>query len=162
MAPILGIDLTKEIDPFVMRVIYAPHEVLSILRKNYNNQFNLSPNDIYPLINSISRILNSPIFTENDDFLHERCGILPYRPRKMMIKSEIGRDELRRLDCIITIGLNRDESGFLSWYKRNHPSGKIIAMGEIVPKFLDRWDYFVKGDMEKNIRFLGEILSDNL
>ncbi|MBX9805839.1 MAG: hypothetical protein K2Y18_08835 [Alphaproteobacteria bacterium] len=90
---------------------------------------------------------NWGLLTQNIDFLHQRTGIDPLNPRlPNWLKDNVTETDLNELDLVITIGLDHDVSGFLGWYKKLNPKGRIISINDKVPSYLDHEGYFLQGD----------------
>jgi NAD-dependent deacetylase len=65
------------------------------------------------------------------------------------IRDEINPLWLKDVDIIVCVGLSRDDRGFLAWYKKNNPQGKIIAINQEQPSYLGNEDYLLKGNLQK-------------
>jgi hypothetical protein len=80
--------------------------------------------------------------TENLDCLHEYSGILPYRINAEELR-EIASSQLHNIDYVVCVGLSYDDKGFLGWYKKNNPKGKIIAIDLGHPSYLGDEDFII-------------------
>ena len=97
------------------------------------------------------------LLTENLDLLHQRSGINPlHHEGKDWLNSNVSVADLKKIDYVITLGLARDESGFLGWYKTVHPGRTIIAINLHQPSYQDDNDLFVRGDVQSILPLLRE------
>lgn len=62
------------------------------------------------------------------------------------------KDELLKLDVIVTVGLNSDESGFLAYALLINPKILIISLNLVKTNYLSNNDYWVKGDIQSVFR----------
>lgn len=67
------------------------------------------------------------------NYLQCACGLKKYEPI------------LKRVQCIILVGVNSDEFGLLNEYRKIHPGGKIAAINPEIPDYLQNSDFFVNG-----------------
>ncbi len=66
--------------------------------------------------------------------------------------------DLKKIDLIITVGLQIDESGFLRWYKKHNPRGTIVSINIGCPNYLSDSDFLLQGDAQTIIpEFLKEL-----
>ena len=89
------------------------------------------------------------LLTENLDSLHEQTGIMPYRLSKHENKDAIHPDDLQKIDFVVCVGLSHDDRGFLAWYKKHHPQGRIVALDLKAPSYLGDEDYLLEGDLQQ-------------
>jgi NAD-dependent deacetylase len=116
----------------------------------YNACLNGKPTKAHVAVRDIASKLEWGILTENLDLLHQRSGIKPlHHDGSDWLKSNVTETDLKLIDYVITIGLARDESGFLGWYKHIHPQGVIIAINLKQPEYLSNEDLLVTGDVQK-------------
>ncbi|MFN7662122.1 MAG: hypothetical protein ACK5PQ_00095 [Alphaproteobacteria bacterium] len=103
-------------------------------------------------IRNITKRKNWGLLTENLDLLHQRSGINPlHHAGPNWLTDHISKDDLKKIDVIITVGLASDESGFLAWFKAYHPEGKIISLDLKQPNYLDEDDFFLQDDVQKSL-----------
>jgi NAD-dependent SIR2 family protein deacetylase len=89
------------------------------------------------------------LITENLDCLHEASGVYPYRIDAKHLRDEVGSDSLIPFDYIICVGLSYDDRGFLGWYKKHNPQGKIIAIDLQQPSYIGNEDFLFLGDIQE-------------
>ncbi len=123
----------------LIRIIYAFHTAC----------FESKPTKAHWALARLVKSKQTQLLTENLDFLQEATGVIPYRPNGDYLSKQVDPASLREIDYIICIGLSFDDKGFLGWYKKNHPKGKIISIDLISPSYLGDEDYFLKGDLQK-------------
>ncbi|MBU4370185.1 hypothetical protein KKG58_05585, partial [Patescibacteria group bacterium] len=93
--------------------------------------------------------LKSRIFTENIDHLQEKAGIKTDHISGPWLRKNIQEDWLKQIDAVITIGLSYDDRGFLAWYKKNNPDGKIISIDLNQSSYLGNEDALLKGNLQE-------------
>lgn len=107
------------------------------------------PTEAHQALKALALFKNTKIVTENLDCLHEYSGILPYRINPEQLRNEGVDSQLGEIDYVICIGLSYDDRGFLGWYKRHHPKGKIIAIDLGNPSYLGDEDFIIKDDLQQ-------------
>jgi NAD-dependent deacetylase len=108
------------------------------------------PTKAHEAVRDIASKLKWGVLTENLDLLHQRSGINPlHHDGSNWLKSNVTETDLKLIDYVITIGLARDESGFLGWYKHIQPQGVIIAINLEQPEYLSNEDLLVTGDVQE-------------
>lgn len=125
----------------------------------YNACLNGKPTKAHLAIRDIVQKKGWGLLTENLDLLHQRSGIDPLHHKgENWLKSNISEEDLQKIDYVLTIGLAKDESGFLGWYKANNPKGVIIAINLQKSTYLGEEDMLVIGDVQKLLPSLREEL----
>lgn len=103
--------------------------------------------------------MNWGLLTENLDLLHQRSGIEPLnRSMPDWLKSNVTKNDLKKIDYVITVGLAKDESGFLGWYKEHNPKGTIVAINLTQPEYLGNEDILIEEDAQSALPKLNEVL----
>jgi len=125
----------------------------------YNACLYGKPTPAHLAIKDIAQQKNWGLLTENLDLLHQRSGIKPLNhDSSSWLKSNITDANLKQIDYVITVGLARDESGFLGWYKAANPKGTIIAFNIEQPNYLNDMDVLVAGDIQQLLPLLRDTL----
>lgn len=57
--------------------------------------------------------------------------------------------------------MSHDDRGFLSWYKRHHPNGKIIAIDLGNPSYLGDEDFLIREDLQSLLPSLVNKIIEN-
>ena len=118
------------------------------------------PTPAHIAIREMVKRKNWGLLTENLDLLHQRSGINPlHHEGPNWLTDYVSKDDLTKIDVIMTVGLASDESGFLGWFKAHHPKGKIISLDLKQPNYLDEDDFFLEGDVQKSLPDLSSRLS---
>lgn len=92
------------------------------------------------------------LLTENLDMLHERSGIIPlHRNDSDWLQRAVSPEDLKKIDCVVAIGLAQDESSFLAWYKQHNPRARIIAFNLERPGYIGTSDGIVLGDVQNTL-----------
>lgn len=155
-----NIGISKNFLSTISKAMDNPENTISVMDKFYNACLFGQPTDAHIATKAILLQKNWGLITENLDLLHQRSGITPLSHNgKDWIRGNVGINDLKQIDYIITIGLAKDESGFLGWYKHHNPSGKIIAINLTKPIYLDDQDYLVQGDIQKLIPHMKQCLN---
>ncbi|HMT01194.1 MAG TPA: Sir2 family NAD-dependent protein deacetylase [Candidatus Absconditabacterales bacterium] len=116
----------------------------------YTSKYN-SPTKAHYALKEISKKLGCQIFTENSDFLQKNTGIEDLPISGPWIRKNISPEQIKKIDYILTFGLSFDDRGFLYWYKKINPNGKIIAFNLSKPSYLGKEDFLLKGDIQETI-----------
>ena len=148
---LLGLDEGEKGLYSLEKIINSPKETALKIRTFHKACLDSSPTKAHLALKELAVLKNIQIVTENLDCLHELSGIYPYRIQADSLRDEIGSDSLARFDYVICIGLSYDDRGFLGWYKKHHPHGKIIAIDLQKPSYLGDDDYLVRGDLQEII-----------
>ena len=146
--PLLGIE-KNNLEPFFNRAICHPRELIKSLKLFHKSCFYHKPTKAHYTLTQIAEESQRVILTENLDSLHEQTGIEPLRVSAESFKALIDPSTLGQIDSIICIGLSHDDKGFLGWYKKHHPGGKIIAIDLQQPEYLGDEDYWLNEDLQK-------------
>lgn len=107
-----------------------------------------APTPAHTALKDLAFFKNTRIITENLDCLHEASGIYPYRIDAKHLREEVGGQSLAQFDYIICIGLSFDDRGFLGWYKKENPQGKIIAVDIKQPSYLGDEDFWIQDNLQ--------------
>jgi NAD-dependent deacetylase len=146
---ILGINFSKLIDDFLKRVLKNPEKIIEIWKEFQEKFSKSSPTPAHWALKDLALTMNAKIFTENYDNLHEKTGIKPIRPEVSYLKENLRPEWLKEIEIVVTLGLSHDDRGFLGWYKKCNPQGKILAIDLKPPPYLDEEDIFLEGDLQK-------------
>lgn len=136
-------------EDFVQRVVESPENIVSVWTQFVESCYQKLPTPAHYALSELAKQFNVQVFTENVDYLQEKTGIKPVHVSAFWLEKNIRPEWLQDIDAIITIGLNRDDRGFLGWYKANNPQGKIIAINFQQPPYLGDEDFILKGDCQK-------------
>lgn len=110
-------------------------------------------------LTKLVRLKNWGLLTENLDLLHQRSGVDPLNHNvPNWLTSNVTEDDLKKIDFVITIGLQSDESGFLGWYKKHNPKATIVAINLQSPSYVGVKDFFLQGDAQVLVPALYETL----
>lgn len=118
------------------------------------------PTEAHRALTKIAKKTNSAVMTENIDLLHERAGTQAVHASGPYLRENVSHAELREIDAVVTVGLGDDDRGFLVWYKRHNPKGKIIAINMTKPPYISKGDFLVRGDLHKIVPQLEQELND--
>jgi NAD-dependent SIR2 family protein deacetylase len=155
----LGFSQQDKFIEVIDKALKNPDTLIQVMEEFYNACLYGKPTQAHIALKSILFQKNWGLITENLDLLHQRSGIKPLAHEgKDWIRKNVSIEDLKKIDYVIAIGLARDESGFLGWYKRHNPNAKIIALNLKRPSYLDDLDYFVEGDIQELLPHLQQKL----
>lgn len=154
----MRIDFSKMIDGFLKDSIENPEKIIKAWKSFAASALESPPTPAHESVKTMAQKLNCQIFTENVDELQEKTGVEPIHltVRGSWLKENIKKEWLKELDVVITVGLGRDDRGFLNWYKKHNPDGIIAAVNSKQPPYLDKKDILLKGDLQRTIPKLEE------
>lgn len=144
-------DPKSDVDEFVKLSLRDPEEILREWVNFTKNALNSPPTQAHIALANIANTIHYQIFTENVDTLQEMAGVEPIRVSGQYLRDNIKSKWLREIDYIVTVGLSHDDRGFLGWYKRNNPQGKIVAVDLKQPNYLGNEDTLISGDLQEII-----------
>ena len=146
----LNADLREKKAALVLtkRVLADPDSYIAPMDQFYRACFYGTPTPAHIALTKLVGLKNWGLLTENLDFLHQRSGVEPLSHKPDWLKDNVTEDDLQKIDVVITIGLQSDESGFLGWYKKHNPNGKIAAINLQSPNYLGPKDFFLQGDAQ--------------
>lgn len=137
---------------FLKILINKKEQIYTTFKKFCKMMFYNAPTKSHKALASIAKKLQSPILTENLDYLHEQTGIKPHRLYDVEKSKKLFPAKfLKTVDAIVCIGLSFDDKAFMTWYKQQNPNGKIISLDLKQPNYLGSKDFFVKGDLQKTL-----------
>ncbi|HBR18714.1 MAG: hypothetical protein A3G30_06210 [Chlamydiae bacterium RIFCSPLOWO2_12_FULL_49_12] len=145
---LLGIKKGVDFFPALKKAIETPQWFALQIQSFHQACFSSPPTKAHLALKELALFKHCQIVTENLDSLHEQTGIMPYRIDANHLKTEIDSDALREIDAIICIGLSYDDRGFLGWYKKHNPEGKVISIDLSCPSYLGNDDLLLKGDLQ--------------
>jgi len=148
---LLGIEMSEKIDGFFKKAITNPQSVIDSWEEFTKAAFEKPATSAHQSLGILAQKLKSQIFTENLDHLQEKTGVKAIHLTGSWLKENLQPEWLKDIDLVITIGLSFDDRGFLSWYKKNNPTGKIMAINLNQPSYLGNEDFILKGDCQKII-----------
>ncbi len=135
---------------FLENVLNNPREWASKILSFHKACVFSAPTKAHLALKELAVLKNIRVITENLDCLHESSGIYPYRIDAKHV-HEMGGEFLAQIDYMICMGLQRDDRGFLSWYKQHNLQGRIIAVDLKQPSYLGDEDFLLIGDLEEVI-----------
>lgn len=170
-----GHDKTKEIDQFAMRVLTNPQAIIDVHKKFEETFRHAKPTAAHRAIADLAMKCNIHVITSNRDLLHEQTGVKAWDiMHPDMYDSWFGKKPipesgnfaylqanpqwLKNIDFVVCIGMSADVKGFLAWYKKNNPKGKIIAINKSNVPYLSTEDYLVQGDIQKIVPKIVKLL----
>lgn len=155
----LGFSNQEKFLDLLDKALENPQNFIAPMERFYKACLYGNPSKAHLALKTILLEKNWGLITENLDLLHQRSGITPLaHDGKNWIKNNVSLEDLKKIDYVITVGLARDESGFLGWYKHHNPNGKIIALNLQQPSYVDEQDYLVVGDIQELIPILQQEL----
>lgn len=146
----LNVNLREEKAALAMikKVLTKPDSYIAPMDQFYRACFYGMPTPAHMALSKLVSFKNWGLLTENLDFLHQRSGIDPLSHKTDWLKDNVTEEDLQKIDMVVTIGLQSDESGFLGWYKKHNPKGQIAAINLQPPNYLGSEDYFLQGDAQ--------------
>jgi len=144
----------NKLEEYITDLITDSESYLKILENFFDKCENALPSNAHNILARFVRKGGQLLITENLDKLHQKTGLTPivlashdnYSRGKF---SERIRKEVLKSDALITIGLNSDESGFLRFYKKLNPRGKIISVNLKNTDYLSDDDLILIGDIQQ-------------
>lgn len=158
---LLGLKEKEEFIDSLKHILSQPEKFIEKVSQFHDACFLSPPTEGHKALKKLAVFKNSKIVTENLDCLHEYSGILPYRINAEELREGVDSYQLKQIDYIICIGLSYDDRGFLGWYKRNNPKGKIIAVDLGNPSYLGDEDFIIKEDLQCLIPILANKILKN-
>lgn len=141
------------------KIISDPKKFIQPMQRFYES-CHLQATKAHEDLTEIVKTKNWGVLTENLDLLHQRTGIEPLnRQSNDWLKENVSEEDLKKIDCVITIGLSEDQSGFLGWYKTVNQNGKIVAINIAKPNYLSNEDYLILDDAQVAIPELHKAIS---
>lgn len=131
------------------KILGHPEKLTTSMRAFHKACIESKPTKAHWALANLVKGKQTQLLTENLDFLHEATGVMPYRLNGDYLSKQVDPSSLSEIDFIICIGLSFDDKGFLGWYKKHHPKGKIISIDLAQPSYLGDEDYFLKGDLQE-------------
>ncbi|NNM44160.1 MAG: hypothetical protein HKM07_07445 [Chlamydiae bacterium] len=148
---LLGLEIGEKFLFSLENALEKPREFASKILAFHKACLFSAPTKAHIALKELAIFKNVRLLTENLDCLHEASGVYPYRIDAKHLREEIECECLAQFDYIICIGLNYDDHGFLGWYKKCNPHGKIIAVDLQQPSYLGNEDFLVIGDLQEVI-----------
>ena len=153
----------EELKEYIVDLIANSENYVKILQNFFDKCENALPSDAHNILAHFIQKRGQLLITENLDQLHQKTGLTPivlasndnYSRGKF---SEKIKDEVLKSDAVITLGLNSDESGFLKYYKKLNPEGKIISINLQNTDYLSDDDLILIGDIQQLFRKLKSYL----
>jgi NAD-dependent SIR2 family protein deacetylase len=147
-------ETSKKLEEYITDLITNSESYINILKNFFDKCENALPSDAHNILARLIQKRGQLLITENLDQLHQKTGLTPivlagndnYSQGEF---SERIREEVLRSDFVITIGLNSDESGFLKFYKKLNPDGKIISINLKNTNYLSDDDFILKEDIQQ-------------
>lgn len=159
---LLGLKEGEEFIDSLKYILKQPARFVEKVHQFHHACFFSPPTQAHKALKDLAIFKNTKIVTENLDCLHEYSGILPYRINAEELRKEVGAHQLSQIAYILCVGLSYDDRGFLGWYKRNNPKGKIIAIDLRNPSYLGDEDFIIKEDLQRLIpQLANKILKDD-
>lgn len=156
----------EELEEYIVDLIANSENYVKILQNFFDKCENALPSDAHNILALFIQKRGQLLITENLDQLHQKTGLTPivlashdnYSRGKF---SEKIKDEILKSDAVITIGLNSDESGFLKYYKKLNPEGKIISINLQNTDYLSDDDLILIGDIQQVFQKLTSYIEFN-
>jgi NAD-dependent SIR2 family protein deacetylase len=148
---LLGLEKGENFLFSLRNAIENPEELASKIFGFRKACFSSAPTKAHFALKELATLKNIRLITENLDCLHEASGVYPYRIDAKHLRDEVGAESLAQFDYIICVGLSYDDRGFLAWYKKHNPKGKIIAIDLQQPSYLGDEDFLLVGDLQEVI-----------
>jgi NAD-dependent SIR2 family protein deacetylase len=146
----LGFTQQGKFIEIIDKALKDPDSLIKIMEEFYASCLFGRPTPAHIAVKNIVLNKDWGLMTENLDLLHQRTKIKPLtHEAKDWLRENVSIEDLKKIDYVIAIGLARDESGFLGWYKHHNPKGKIVAINLQQPCYLDEQDFFVEGDIQE-------------
>jgi NAD-dependent SIR2 family protein deacetylase len=162
----IGLDETKKIDQFTMNILTNPQAIIDVHEKFEESFKHIEPTPAHISIANLAMKHNAHVVTSNIDKLHEQTGVKawnimskhtcnfllweqPIPESGNFTYLEANPQWLKNIDFVICIGMSTDVEGFLAWYKKHNPQGKIIAINRDMVPYLGDEDYFLQGDAQE-------------
>lgn len=139
---------------FFVHAINNPYDLLERIKEFHNMCFYNKPSEAHWALKELAVKKQTEILTENLDSLHEQTGIRPYKIHADNMRRDIDTESLNQIDNIVCVGLSYDDKGFLAWYKKHNPNGKIVSLDLKQPVYLGDEDYFLQKDLQEVLKSL--------
>ena len=137
---------------FFIYALNNPNEVTDRIKEFHNMCYYNKPSEAHWILKDLAVKKQTQILTENLDSLHEQTGIRPYRIHADNMRKNIDTTTLNQINNIVCVGLSYDDRGFLAWYKKHNPNGKIVSIDLKQPVYLGDGDYFLQGDLQEVLK----------
>lgn len=145
---LLGVEDDVNFNPALKKMVRNPSLTAANIKIFHDACFASPPTKAHFAVQELACLYKTQVVTENLDYLHERTGIMPYRIHADHLRTAVDPSSLKEIDYIICLGLSYDDRGFLGWYKKHHPNGKIISIDLKQPSYLGDEDFFLPGDLQ--------------
>lgn len=156
----LGLEMGERFLFSLENAIISPKKMAEKISLFHHACFFSIPTRAHMALKEICIYKDICLITENLDCLHEATGIEPYRIDPHQLREKIGGASLALSDYIICVGLSFDDRGFLGWYKKQNPQGRIIAIDISQPSYLGDEDFWLKEDLQEAIVSIASILKE--
>ena len=134
------------------------------LHETHKNFFQGVPSKGHQIIGNISETTGCAILTDNRDILHQVsgfdaihvCQIADFQTRPW---DPVVTCNPQEIDALVVCGMGGDRRGFLKWLREKNPNVEIINLN--LQNTLAGWqkvDYFIEGDVQKNLQDLEKLL----
>ncbi len=155
----LGISEADSLDQFTKDLLLNPQKLVDIMQDFFNAIINAKPTLAHHTLTKIAMDKSCQIMTGNFDHLHEKAGIKAYNVEMNSLEKDWNKNVIEQIDVILCIGSSYDFMSILSKYKKFNPNGIIVAINKEQPDYLGNEDFFIKGDIQKIVPELTELLS---
>lgn len=145
---LLGLEMNEKFVFSLEKAVCSPRFIAEKIKIFHNACVHSSPTKAHFALRDLCLKNHTRIVTENLDCLHEKTGIFPYRIDPEHLRDEVGAESLAEFDYVICIGLSFDHRGFLGWYKKSNPMGKIISIDVQQPPYLGDEDFWIQADLQ--------------
>lgn len=142
---------------FLQQLLVNPKEINEAFREFCEQAIHAQPTRAHEALAKIARRKEVCIVTENVDLLQQRTGGAPLQTHSDALNLATPQD-YKEIDCIVCIGLSRDDCGFLAHYKKNNPAGILIAIDLGTPDYLSERDFLVQRDLQLILPNLAQTL----
>ena len=154
----MGMNTKRPIDQFIERLLNCPDDLCQLFSSFCQCAFYGEPTSGHEALKVLAEYKECQIVTENFDYLHERTGVRAFHVEDRELSKDIDGESLSDIDAFVCVCLSYDDRGLLSWYKEQHPRGKIIALNLSQPSYLSEGDMFIQGDAHQLLKGLIEEL----
>ncbi|MDM8335549.1 Sir2 family NAD-dependent protein deacetylase [Wolbachia pipientis] len=140
----------EDVVALIHKILKEPEKFSKIIDNFYKACFYGMLTSAHYVIKNIVLLKNWQLLTENVDLLYQRSGIEPLgntsgKMNFSWLRNNFKPEHLKQIDSVVTCGLDSDRLGFLAFYKKRNPKGKIIAMNLAQLNYLGNDDILEAG-----------------
>lgn len=154
---LLGFEKKHDFVQWAKESLHYPAPLSCKIKTFHESCFTAAPTPAHMALSELALLKRTRIFTENLDLLHQKTGF-----DVVTVTGALkGLQFLQNIDLVITMGLSRDNKGFLGLYKQLNPRGKIIAIDLQQPNYLGYSDTWFAGDLQEVLPQLLTLMKKN-